>query len=135
MKSIEQRRGVKTCDLIRCIRFDRGPQLLEIAAHARRIQQQSIAGRRDCFVTERRAQYVHSEIEQTPRAGRVLFRPEHRHRPLARERLRPGRNDQRQECNAVSLRWWTTERSIAGAQAGAAEELNRDHRLSQLIPG
>jgi len=44
---------------------------------------------------------LNGEVEQPSRARQVTLRPEQRHRAVARERLRPGRNDQRQR----SSRW------------------------------
>src|SRR5207237_9815429 len=106
---------------------------VEVAIEAGRIQQKAMTCGGDGVLAERGTQDVNGEIEQTARAGDVLLRPQHRHRPIARERLRLRSNDQRQERDAVTLRGWATEGSIARAKARAAEELDRDHGGRQLI--
>ena len=89
MKSIEQRRCVQASHAVGGIGLDGRAQLVQVAVDAGRIQQQSIARRRDGIFTESGAQHVDGEIEQTARAGDVLLRPQHRHRPIARQRLGP----------------------------------------------
>jgi hypothetical protein len=72
---------------------------------------------------------VYCEIQQTARIGQVSLGPEQRHRPVARKRLRPYSDDQRQQRDAVALCWWTIDRSIPGTQACATEKLDRNHRF------
>ena len=70
------------------------------------------------------------EVEQPARVGQVSLGPEQRHRPIAGERLGPGRDDERQQRDPVTLRRRAGDEGIAGAQVSAPEQLDRDHRLS-----
>src|SRR4051812_48679373 len=130
MKSIQQRGGVKSRDAIRSILIDSLAKIEQIAVCSRRIEQQSIASRRDRLLTERGTQNVNCEVEQPACTGEILLRPKHRHRLVARDRLRPRRRNQRQQRDAVALGRGASEGSVASAKAGTAEQLDRDHARS-----
>jgi orotidine-5'-phosphate decarboxylase len=110
------------------VRRDRGAQLVQVAVQKRWVQQESVASRRDRAFTERRAQHVHREVEQSTRIGQITFGPEECHRPVAGERLRPCGDDERQQRDAVTLGRWAAEGDISGAQRRAPEQLDHDHR-------
>src|SRR4051812_1536049 len=78
MKSIEQRGGVKSRDAIRCVLIDSLAEIEQIAVCSRRIEQQSIARRRDRLLAERGTQNMNCEVEQTACTGEVLLGPKHR---------------------------------------------------------
>ncbi len=78
-------------------------------------------------LAECRAEHVHGEVEEAAGAGGIALGPEQRHRAITRERLRPGRDDQGEERDAVPLRRWTAQRTVSGAQGRAAKQLCRDH--------
>jgi hypothetical protein len=113
---------------------------VQIASQARWIQEQTVAGRRDGVFAEGGSQNVDGEVEESAGVRGIPLRPKENHRAVARERLRPGRNDERQQCDAVPLGRWTCEKCISGTEVGAAEELDSNHRLglpanSWLTPG
>src|SRR5580765_3130618 len=121
METIEQRSGVESSDAIAGFRFYRCAQIVEVAAHARGIEEQTVASGRDRVLAECDAENVDGEVEQPARAGQILFRPQHRHRPVARQRLRPRRDDESKQRDAMALRRWTADWLIPGPQTGAAE--------------
>ena len=112
MEAVEQRTGVERTTRSTSSAVDGRAEVVQVAADARRIEEQSVAGGRDGAVAERGAEDVHREVEQPARAGRVLLRPEQRHRAVARERLRPGGDDEREEGDAMALRRRAAERRV-----------------------
>jgi hypothetical protein len=126
MKSVEQRSGVQPGNAIGGVRIDGRAQLVQVAAGARRIEEQPITRGRNCVFAERGAENVDGKIEQPARAGQIALGPQHRHRAVAGQWLRPRPDDQRKEGDAMPLRRRTTDRLIASAQTGAAQELYGD---------
>src|SRR4051794_27639180 len=90
MEAVEQRSAVEMDDALDVAGGERDAQVVEIAGDACRLEEKTVARRRDGVVAERGTKHVHREIEQSPRACRVLLRPEQRQRPVASEGLRPG---------------------------------------------
>src|SRR6185369_10190476 len=79
-------------------------EVVQIADDVRGVEQQAVARRCDGLVAECGAKNVDREIEEAPRARRVLLRPEESEGTVTRERLRPGAGDEGEECDAVALR-------------------------------
>jgi hypothetical protein len=128
VESVQQRTRVELDHPVRFARGDRSAELVQVAPHDGRVQQESVARRRNRAFAERGPQDVDGEVEQPAGIGHVTLGPEQRHRPVTRDGLRPRCDDQCQECNAVTLRRRAAQRSVAGAQTRAPEQLNRDHR-------
>jgi hypothetical protein len=137
VEPVQQRAGVAARDALRVVGRDRGAQLVEVAGEGGGVEQQAVVGRDDGVLAQRRAQHIHREVEQPARLDQVPLGPEQRHGAVPAQRLRPGRDDEGQQRDAVALGRRTGEGDLAGAQAGAPEQLDRDHWLlaSQLIPG
>jgi hypothetical protein len=76
VEPVQQRAGVEPHDALVVARHDRGPQLVQVAAQAGRVEEEPIVGRDDRAVAERRAQHVDREIEQAAGAGHIALGPE-----------------------------------------------------------
>jgi len=127
VKAVEQRAGPRAHDALVVAGRDGGAELVQVAGDVGGVEQEAVAGGRDGAFAQGGAEHVHREVEQAAPAGLVPLGPEQRHGPVARERLRPGGRDERQERQPVPLRRRPPQRDLAGAQARAPKQLDRDH--------
>ena len=127
MKTIEEGTGVEPHHAIGNVRCDRRTQIVQIATHLRRVEEQAIAGRDDRIIAQRRTKHVHGEVEQTSRVHEVPLGPEQRHGAITGQRLRPRRDDHGQQRDAVTLCRRAGEQRVTTSQARTTEQLNSDH--------
>jgi hypothetical protein len=130
VEAVQQRPRVGVDDRLQVVGRHRYAELVEVAAQPGRIEEQGVARRGDCSLSECRAQDVHRQVEQPAGVGRVPLRPEQRHGAVARQRLRPGGDDEGEQGDPMALRRRPGDRRVPGAQRGAPKQLDRDHRLT-----